>query len=919
MKELKSIIDNVVYLSLEATDTKVIGTEVIRVEAVKVKDSIITRFESVIQSNIQDSLKLNNLNYELKQDLLMRESLQTVKKEFIKFIEKLPIVCHDGGFGKQFLDWYLGEVKNEVLDLMELVAILEPWRRSYLLEDLVDGITIIDKLDNNYKSDISINMIKVVNSLLCRQWQREDEMTIKKPLYNTIKELFGEIKQWCWNKYLIRPLMFSFEDYTYVLFNDKNRKIRTNHNNVEYTKYEKLLRYTELWSDEGSFNYQYRKDQELISTKIRENFLLNERIFIEAPTGSGKTFAYLLIVATVTYINKLNKINDNTNFVISTDTKELQNQLIDKDIPNILRQLGLTNKIKYGAIKGKGNYLCIERLDKCKEFEKDNNGLLTYIFLKQLAQYGKYGDLENINYWAMIHFNIDFFKKHINCDSDSCNLDRCSRPCYLRNRYNQLPQDNITVVNHSLLASWPYGEKRKINHLILDEAHNLMEKSYDFFTEEFNSLEFLDLIKEIDDKNPSILFFLNRLNGLYNYREQINKSLIKEKAKDVEINIYNLLNEFRRMKLHNEEYNFTEEFFNGEDKNRVALQSMVDPIKNLKHSIYSLYKIIDTYIRNIVYEEEKDSSSVYRTLMNYISKLWHAFETIDCFLEFSKDYAKILDIHKGFKYFKLKNTPLNIGDLINENILKEVKSTVFISATLRINNDFRNVKKLLGQEKARNFQIEHIFDLRNCTKIFTVKDVGSYRDKEKYIQNSAKFIFEVSKRTGGHMLVLFSNNLRRSLVEGELRKLIKGTKLEVHTSKKAIPYLNDMNREIILLGTKGFYEGIDVPGDALNCVIIDKIPNTNPTDPLYKALKTYRGAYYKEYNYPKICINMKQGYGRLIRSTFDYGYFIVLDGGTNENTINLLERDLGGPKIQVKWSKEILNSLENDYNKWSKR
>ena len=144
----------------------------------------------------------------------------------------------------------------------------------------------------------------------------------------------------------------------------------------------------------------------------------------------------------------------------------------------------------------------------------------------------------------------------------------------------------------------------------------------------------------------------------------------------------------------------------------------------------------------------------------------------------------------------------------------------------------------------------------------------------------------------------------------------KGTHLEIYNNKKAIHYLKDKNRQVVILGSKGFFEGIDVPGDHLNCVIVDKIPNTNPTDPLYKALKVYTNIYYGIYNYPKVCIKIKQGYGRLVRSIYDYGYFIILDGGSNKETLKRLEYDLNGPNIKEKYSKEIVNTISNDFNRW---
>ncbi|MGL5086504.1 MAG: helicase C-terminal domain-containing protein, partial [Clostridium sp.] len=177
-------------------------------------------------------------------------------------------------------------------------------------------------------------------------------------------------------------------------------------------------------------------------------------------------------------------------------------------------------------------------------------------------------------------------------------------------------------------------------------------------------------------------------------------------------------------------------------------------------------------------------------------------------------------------------------------------------------------------------------------------------------------IFKIAKSLNGHMLVLFNNNSRREDTLEELTMLIKGTNIELHTSKKALKFLKDKNRQIIMLGTKGFFEGIDLPGDALNCVIIDKLPNHNVENPLVKAITTYENKKYYEVNYPQLCIKVKQSYGRLIRSNLDYGYFIILDGGTNNITLRKLEQDLGGPRIQNMSSENILQIIEEDYRKW---
>ncbi|MBC5630005.1 DEAD/DEAH box helicase [Clostridium sp. NSJ-6] len=914
----KSVLDNVVYLDIETTGLNPINSEIIEIGALKITNSVQSKLNILIKPIKEVPIGIYHLCDGLKADDLYKGyTLIEAKRMLIEFIKDLPLICHNKSFEESFFSYYFPEVKNSILDSMELACILEPSRKNFNVQDLLNEITTIKEKEKHRGLEDSIHTMLIVNSLLCRLWQREEEANRINNLYNELNKLFINRKPWGWRKYLLKPIMFDPVDYPYVLFKETFLKpLKMNPIKINYEDYEKLLRNENIWGNGGDFKYQYRADQESISLKIRENYEKSKRIFIEAPTGSGKTFAYLLIAIIVSYLNKQNKNFDDSNFVISTDTKELQNQLIDKDIPNILRKLKLYNKISFGAMKGKGNYICMERLKKSKEFEEDENSLLSFLFLKRYGEEGTSGDLENINFWALNYFHIDKYKNHINCDSENCNLDRCKTICFLKNRYNELPKENITVVNHSLLASWPYSEKRKINHLIIDEAHNLMEKAHDFFSEEFNSYEFSELIKQINETTPSIIFLLKRLNGLYNYKNHIDSDDIINKSKDISISIAFMLNEFIRIGLNNGKYNFNDEFFNPEEALRNSSESIADLLSGLKMCIYRLYKVLDDYIKNILDEDEKDSGNEYRALNNYVMKLRSAFDIIDNFLGYSKEYAKVIDIDKEFKYFIIKNVPLNISKLINENMLNEVKSTVFISATLRINNSFQEVKRVLGQKDANTFWIKPVFNLKNRTKIFTVKDIGSYKNEELFAENTAKLIYDIAIKTKGHILVLFSNNLRRENVMNKLTIYSKGTELEIYNNKKAIQYLKDKNRQVVILGSKGFFEGIDIPGDSLNCVIIDKIPNINPTDPLYKALKTYTNIFYSGYNYPKVCIKLKQGYGRLIRSIYDYGYFIILDGGTNKDTLKKLEIDLSGPAIYEKWSKEIVNTISIDFNRW---
>lgn len=918
-KGLNSVLDNVIYLDIETTGLDENSSEIIEIGAVKIKNSVVTKYETLIRPRGRVPVETYNLCAGLREtDLLKARSLNNVKQELLRFLEDLPLICHNGNLEKRFLLSHIPEIKNIIIDSMELAGILEPWRKEFNLDSLLKDITNINKSQAHRGLNDSIDTLKIVNSLLCRQWTREEKSKKKKSLYEIIMKEYEFLRDWSWTKYLLIPPFFNFEKYDYVNYEDnKNEEIKLKKINIDYSQYEELLKKEEIWNNGDDFGYQYRKDQKEFSKHIRENFEKEERIFIEAPTGSGKTFAYILIAALETYLNKQKNRKDESSFVISTNTKELQNQLIERDIPTILKKLRLDDKINYGAMKGKGNYICIERLNKCDDLEVDMKGNLTELFLRRLCENGTYGDIENISYWAQKHFEIDYHLNKINCDSEQCNLEKCNKPCYLRKRYNELPNENITVINHSLLSCWPYSEKKKINHLIIDEGHNLMEKCYDFFAEEFSSNEFLEILDIIEKGHPSILSMLLTLNASFGYRETIEIDKLKYLVNEITVNINILLNNFRSMRLSNGEYNFTTEFFLPRDELKDITKILIPEISSLKESIYPLYKILDNYVKNITLDDEINGDTDYKNLSDYISKIKTTFDIIDKFLETSTFYAKILDVDSDYNGFRLRNVPLNVGELVNEHMLKDIKSTTFLSATFRIENSFNKMKKHLGQENAKEFIIPPTFNLKQRTKIFALNDLGRY-DEPSYIKNISKFIFETSKKLSGHILVLFNNNARRAAVNEELELLTRGTKIEVHTNKKSIGTLNDKDRQVIILGTKGFFEGIDIPGDALTCVMLDKLPNYSPEYPILRAVTTYKRTAYQDVNYPQLCIKVKQIYGRLIRSIFDYGYFIILDPGQNTFTIRNLERDLGGPVIESVKSTNVLSTMEFDYNNWKR-
>lgn len=919
--ELKSILDNVVYLNIETTGHDANSSEIIEISALKVSNGIIEPCTFYIKPSYSNYDAIKELVGEKEANKVINGiSLEIATNSFKKYAKDLPIIIHNGDLYKPFLNIHMPDLNNDLLDLMELSAILEPWHKEYAANVLIRCVTSLNYINSALEKPKSL--IYILNSLLCRQWNREENNSRRKKnsLYKILIQDYDLKNKWIWTKYLEKPIFFNYDEYNYVSYEEVRKEdVNLVDIKINYNEFEDLLKKNDIWNNGGDFGYEYRESQRDFSEIIRDNIEKDERVFIEAPTGSGKTFAYVLIAALEAYKNMRRNKSEDASFIISTDTKELQNQLIERDIPSILQKLFLDKALKFGAIKGKGNYICVERLIKNHSLKDSFQGILAEIFFKRLCADGKYGDAENISLWAYNHFRLEEYLKEVLCDNDECNLEKCHRSCYLRKRYNEIQSENITVINHSLLASWPYSEKKKITHLIIDEAHNLMEKSYDFFSEEFKSDDFLEFLTLVHEKEPTIYRNLNNLNASLGFREAIELDKIQYLVNEIRTSIYILHNNFYELKIANGNYNFRTEFFLVNEDIKSRIRSIEPFISDIKERIYGLYSLLNKYFNNITMEgEEGKDDHEFLTISNYITKLKSAFDIIDKFLEEpkeSKDYAKILEVSKEYNYFILTNTPLKIDKLINENVLKDVKSTTFLSATMRINNSFKKIKYTLGQHEAGEYIVPPTFKLKERTRIFSLKDVGHY-NSPNFIKNSARFIYDSAKSLNGHILVLFTNNLRKKAVEEELRNLTKGSRFEIHSNKKAIKYLSDKNRQVIILGSKGFFEGIDVPGDGLTCVILDKIPNKSIDDPLLKALTTYQNQSYNDVNYPQVCIKLKQVYGRLIRSVMDYGYFCVLDIGTNNNTKSKIEKDLCGPRIIDTSSSNILKMMKDDYKLW---
>lgn len=930
INKIKSIVQDVVFIDLETSGLNPYNSEILEIGAIKSENNKLTSFHTFVKNKREIPLEIFSLCTDLKQsDLDNAPTLCEIKKKLIDFLGDKKIICHNGEFERAFLNHYIPEIKNEILDSMELMVILEPYHKEYNLEYLKNTLTKDKSIEKHRAIDDVVDTINIINAVLMRLKDKESKaMTLENLTFkiNSTLSRFG-LNKWIWSE-LIDNGNYNIDniDVIYEDEKDKNKNKRDLKDTLinHRFSYEHLLKKKEIWQSKKGFNYEFRPGQFELSKIIRETMnTRSENIAcIEAPTGIGKSVGYLLPSIMESYLN-------NKRIIISTDTKELQTQLIKKDIPNVIKSLGLEDKISFGYIKGKSNYICVEKLEKyINEYDNDKcttSEILSLIILERLVSEGIYGDIEEINYWIFNNFpEIITHLRHVACDPNLCKPKKCYKECLYKKRVEELKEEDITVVNHSLLARWPYKDEKPIENLIVDEAHNLVEKGYEFFASEveYRSLKFFlheiypyEMINNspfaYTTRNKKIIKPFDRfyyfLNMDANNKSKISReiNLIIEEAEYIleygrqnnysTISNYNLSWEINLQK--NEKacsvYKDKRMIDVTYDKYGECIKNSLDKIlANLKSILY----ILDRHMDDDSIDKENDT---YKQGESKFKDLDALKNTIEVFLEYNEadTYARIVTLSKNFDDFLFQVIPLNIADLFEEKILSSLSSGIFLSATLTVNNKMRHFTNTLGIDRFihREEVIEPIFDYKNRIKIITLDDISSYKNKE-FIGDMSKVISNLSPHTNGHMLSLFNSKDRQEKTYEVLKDYLHKQNTEIYMSKKYIKILKDLNKKCVILGSKGCFEGVDIPGDGLICVTLDKIPNLNPKDPLYSTIMTKFNKTYYDVNQPQMIIKLKQAMGRILRSKYDYGCFIIFDMGRKENLYRL-KKDLHNCQI----------------------
>ncbi len=823
--------------------------------------------------------------------------LNAVIQELADFVGNDPVVGHNVRFDLGFLQKQKILHFNKVVDTYEMAAIALPGNSRYNLGTL--GLTLGILIPNSHRAlddarltqavyhtlsqrllDLPIEILaEIVRMTEGIEWdgelafqlalQQKGRMPVeaKKAVQDDFGLLFGGTKNY--------PPLVPVEIPTPLDAEEMASQIE--HGGP-------FSRYFE--------NFESRPQQLEMLRSVANALSNSQHFMVEAGTGTGKSFAYLIPAVEWAVRNSMR-------VVISTNTITLQDQLIKKDIPDLAAALG--SEVLATVVKGRGNYLCPRRFNAMRKTGPQNAEEVrilakTLVWLNQ----GGSGDRGEINLNGPMEREV---WQRLSAEDEGCKTEVCiSRmggACPFYRTHMAAQSSHILVVNHALLLADVVTGNRVLpeyNYLIVDEAHHLESATTNALSFRITQNDFVRILREVGGISSGLL---GRLLSLISHTlPPSDFAALNQAVHKISDMLFKLEEEFKDL-IYNLE-SFMEEQRDGQPVSSYGQQTRVLPATrtlpswsdveiawdNCQGSMQATLKMIAEMQKAVadsldeLPEELEDTlgslASVYRRLTeaeNYIDALVNRPD---------ESYVYWVEIMPNSNRLALQVAPLHIGPLMEKYLWHEKSSVILTSATLTTNNEFDYIRSRLNADEADELVLGSPFDFENATLLYLVNDIPEPNEANAYQREVDSAIIRLAKATGGRMLALFTSyaQLKRTsqaigpaMIDAGIQVFEQG---EGASTNILLENFRDADKAV-LLGTRAFWEGVDIPGEALSVLVIVKLPFDVPSDPIIAARAETFEDPFNEYNLPEAILRFRQGFGRLIRTQSDRGVVVILD------------------------------------------
>lgn len=884
---------NRVIIDLETTGLDSKNDKIIEIGAVRVEsDGKRSEFHALIDPECSLPHEITELTGITEEMLIGQSTMEHIAGELIAFMEDAVPIAHNASFEAGFLRKYTGYETEDWLDTILLTKIAFPNLGSYSLANIVKELDLLNEEPHRALADA--RGTELLFEAIDKKFAAMD-----KGVLGALVEILGKshplyadfFRQYA--PFLLSPCFLPPKQ------NGEKQGEQQSPNEfyqIELSRIEEILN-----GDNGlkkvSPRFKSRQSQIDMALKVGESFNEGNFLLAEAGTGTGKTIAYLIPSA-------LLALEGGSKVLISTHTIHLQDQIINKDIPDI-NQI-FEGKLRSALVKGRTHYLCHRKWVSAFNNAEEEQPLFLSRLLTWVTE-TEDGDVDVLNLNSMERKEW----QKLAATSDTCLRGHCPyyhNECFVRRTRKRAENAHFVVVNHSLLLADSMIESGILpptDFLVIDEAHQLdkvAEESLGFTFHFFDHITLMGDTKKMLQK----MYKLAAFPGMFAKEEEL--AAAKEKQDFVET----LLTNFDEKAAKGDQmFLALRECYSECHESRNPMSKSWRIEKNVR--FHPLWKETETLIENYqiwlnelsvamkkvigIFDEDLNGEGMEKDKFQIIFLQSTLNEAADSFHAFLNSDAEnmVAWLEQGGErmiYPVLRLAPIKVNELLAERLFTRKESIIFVSATLSVNNKFQyfieNCGLNLAEKHCDELLLPSSFDYVGHCRLVAVSDVKNIGEVSEYefLDSISSAIVELTKASRGRALVLFTSHVQLREVYRRIEEPLKAASIDVlaHELSGNRSHLLEKIREkkkTVILGANSFWEGIDISGENLSLLIIVKLPFWPPDMPILAAKmekmeEEHRNSF-AELSLPQAIIRFKQGFGRLLRNEKDKGIVCILD------------------------------------------
>ena len=584
--------------------------------------------------------------------------------------------------------------------------------------------------------------------------------------------------------------------------------------------------------------YEHRPAQLQMAEAVDDAFEKHHHVIVEAGTGTGKTLAYLLPA-----------ICSGRRVVISTATKSLQEQLYQKDVPFL--QKHFAPELKVAVMKGRSNFVCLTKLHAMAD-QPMLRGMEELDAFQQIKEWSKLTETGDRSELTFLPDDSELWSR-MDARRDTCTGQKCPEfsNCFVTQMHQRAKDADLIIVNHHLffadlaLKHDDFGSiLPEYSAVVFDEAHEMEDVASDYFGQQISNFRFEELARDADhvmrlvhQATPSLLRRTQRI------RERSRAFFEAFPPRDGRF-------PFSRQER--------EAFL---DQNREAYEALMNSLKSMETEFAALTPKPEELIR--------------------ISRRSFEIRQEFAFLLESNEKNYVYWFERRNKGVFLAATPIDVSQILRERLFEAFDTIILTSATLTVANRFEFIRQRLGLDHSKESTLPPEFDYPTQALLYLPQRMPDVRDAN-FGSKAADEIVQLLEHSQGRAFCLFTSYAQMNDLYERVRGRVKFPILLQGTAPRSAlleRFKNTANA--VLFATASFWQGVDVPGDQLSCVIVDRLPFAVPSDPIVaarvRALQEEGRNPFSEFQVPEAVLALKQGFGRLIRTKTDRGVLALLD------------------------------------------